>query len=616
MVGNLKFKLYENSKNDYENLKNIEIDFLKNRNVQNLDEYLTITGIKQNPDFIEKFSDILNQNYTKLDDISDAVQLFLDNFNKKNKIQILVDEDVDGFCSAAMMYSYIKKCDPDYPVHYILHNHTKAHGIQGLDDDVFVDEDTKLLIIPDAGTNDTEQCKILKERGVSVLILDHHEKSKENPYAIIVNNQISNEYANKNFCGAGIVYKFLKAVDDKEWNEYADDFLDLVAFANISDVMDMRELETRFYVEVGLHSIKSKFMAALIKAQEFSMGGIVNVHSVQWFLTPVVNACIRFGTAEEKELMFKAFIEQDEWFEYKKRATKDKPSEVIQESIYDRAARLAKNAKSRQDKSREKCVQMIYEEIGENPTDKVIIQDISGIVDGGLTGVCAIKVAERYNRPCLLLNKHRNSETGDLVYGGSGRNVNHSPIENFRSIVESNGQFNFAQGHPSAFGIEIPIENVENAKKIFNQELKDENFEKVYLCDYIIPECDIDENVVYEMTKFNNLLGQGIEEPMVAITDLEINRDNITIQGKNSDSYYFMINDIKFVQFRCRDNNSVMEWLNDSFDNIAKINLVGHPSINEYQGIKTLQFVIEDVDVLKTFFEDSEDNVEEDDESW
>lgn len=612
MIRKLKFKLYKNSKNNYNDLKNIQTDFLRNRDVEDPEQYLSLDR-----------SVVLD--YNLLDNMDKAVELFVNHYNNNDKIQILVDEDVDGDCSAAMPYSYIKRLNRDYPVGYILHNRTKAHGLEGLDNDVIVDKDTKLLIVPDAGTNDVEACKKLQERGVDVLILDHHEQAKDkngnlinNPYAVIVNNQMSKNYTNKSFCGAGIVYKFLQALDDELWCEYADDFIDLVALANISDVMDMRSHETKYLVDLGLHNIKNKFFEALIKAQDYSMNGVVNIHNVQWYITPVLNGCTRFGSPEEKELMFKAFIEQDAWFEYKKRAIKDKPAEVIQESIYDRAARLAKNAKARQDKSREKSVQMIFDQIGDNPIDKVIMYDVSEILDGGMTGVCAIKIAEKYNRPCLLLKKHYDNKTGTLVFGGSGRNVNHSPIENFRNLVESNNQFNFAQGHPSAFGIEIPIQNVETAKELFNEELKDENFTKVYLCDYIVPECDVNESIIYEMTKFSDLIGQGIEEPMVAITNIELNldRDDVTIQGKNEDSYCFKIGEVKFVQFKCENDNPVMNWLKNSFDNIAKLNIVGNPSISEYQGIKTLQFVIEDVDVLSTCFEDMEAETEDEDESW
>ena len=203
-------------------------------------------------------------------------------FNNKDKIEILVDEDPDGFCSAAMIYSYIKKMDDNYPVEYILHTRAKAHG---LDDDIVIPDDTKLLVIPDAGTNDTEQCQELSEKGIDVLILDHHESEEKNPYALIVNNQMSKNYSNKDFCGAGVVYKFLQALDTETWNEFADDYLDLCALANISDVMDMRSFETRYITNLGLLNIKNKCFQSLIKAQDYSMNGKVNIHNIQWYIT-------------------------------------------------------------------------------------------------------------------------------------------------------------------------------------------------------------------------------------------------------------------------------------------------------------------------------------------
>ena len=75
--------------------------------------------------------------YSMLDNIDKAVDLFMKHFENKNKIEILVDSDPDGYCSAAMMYSYIKQLDNSYPVEYILHKRAKSHG---LDDDVVVPE--------------------------------------------------------------------------------------------------------------------------------------------------------------------------------------------------------------------------------------------------------------------------------------------------------------------------------------------------------------------------------------------------------------------------------------------------------------------------------------------
>ena len=134
MIGKLKFKLYKNSENKYNDLKNIQIDFLKNRDIENPKEYLSLDHSAE-------------LDYGLLDNIGEAVELFLSHFDNNDKIQILIDEDVDGNCCAAMKYSYIKRLNKDYPVGYIFHKRTKAHGLEGLDDDVIVDKDTKLLIV-------------------------------------------------------------------------------------------------------------------------------------------------------------------------------------------------------------------------------------------------------------------------------------------------------------------------------------------------------------------------------------------------------------------------------------------------------------------------------------
>ena len=410
----LQYRLYKDANND---TSNVLKEVLKNRGIDDHYTYMNLDESVVIP-------------YQNLDNIDEAVALFMRHFNEKNKIGVLVDEDPDGFCSASMMYSYIKKMDEDYPVEYILHTRAKAHGLTS---DVIIPNDIELLIIPDAGTNDKNEIKRVNQDAIDILILDHHEleeKYTEDDLmeddaigrcyykTIIVNNQMSDNYSNKSLCGAGVVYRFLQALDEENWNEFADDYLDLCALANISDVMDMRSYETRYLTDLGLLNVKNKCFQALIDAQNYSMNGKVNIHNVQWYITPILNGMIRIGSQEEKELLFRAFIEQDEFFEYKKRATKDKPSETIQESIYDRAARLCKNAKSRQDKQKEKSVETIAEIAQSIPfDDKVVMIDTSDILDSGLTGVVAIKIAEMFNKPCILLNKILDKETGKITYG-------------------------------------------------------------------------------------------------------------------------------------------------------------------------------------------------------
>lgn len=595
----MKYRLYENGTND---TSNVVMEVLKNRGVCDCNEYLNLTDKVVLP-------------YSYLNNMDEAVDLFINHFERKSKIGVLVDEDVDGFCSASEMYLYIKRLDSDYPVNYIMHQRAKAHG---LSDDIELPDDIELLIIPDAGTNDVEQCKKLNENGIDILILDHHESEKDNPFALIVNNQMSERYDNKSLCGAGVVYKFLKALDDRLWNEYADDFLDLFALGNISDVMDMRSYETRYLTDLGLKNIQNKFLKALIKAQEYSMNDIVNIHNIQWYITPIINAIIRIGSIEEKELVFRAFIEEDEFFEYKKRATKNSPAQTIQESIYDRAARFCKNSKQRQDKLRDKGLEKLSNQAKKfckNPDEtKILLVDATDVLHEGLTGVVAIKMAENFNKPVILLKRHRN-ERGEEVYGGSARNMNNSPIENLKDVINSTNVIK-GQGHANAFGIvDLPIDKKEEATRILNDILKDVEYDATYLVDYIFDIYEVDVNTIMQLSVFDNIICQGIEEPKIAVENIKLSRSEFEIFGKKEDIISFTYNGIKYVQFKCKEGNQIYDFLQNAWDDNETVtfNIVGKPSINEYNGIRTPQVIILDNDIIST---DNTETFEDEDEAW
>lgn len=587
----MKYRLYDNEINSDDVFEKI----LWNRGIKDYKKYLSL----------DKSVEI---SYNKLNNITKATEVFMKHYENKDIISILVDCDVDGYTSAASQYLYIKRLDKNYPVNYIMHGDAKAHG---LSKDVAIPEGTRLLIVPDAGTNDYSQCKQLLEDNIveDIIILDHHEaedngwENNKLEHVTIVNNQMSEDYLNKDLSGVGVVYKFLQALDEATWNEYADDYLDLVALGNISDVMNMISFETRYLVNEGLKHINNKFFNAIIKAQEFSMKNKINIHNIQWFITPILNGMIRVGGDEEKELLFKAFIEQDEFFEYKKRATKDKPAETIQESIYDRAARLSKNAKSRQDKIRDKGVDEISKLIKNtyDNNNKVLMIDVTDILDNkGLTGVLAIKIAEIFNKPCILLKKFINDD-GKIIYGGSARNIDHSPIDSLKDIVASTNSFLLYQGHANAHGVNIALDKLEEANERFNEILKDIEYDSTYIVDYILDSCELDPLLPIEMAKFDDIVAQGVSEPLIAIENISITRDDISLIGKTSNTLKFILpNGIEFVQFFCKEGMSLYDWINETWDSndSVVINVVGQPGVNDYMGTRTPQVIIKDVEII------------------
>lgn len=491
----------------------------------------------------------------------------------------------DGYTSAALIYKYIKELDEDYPVHYIIHNNNKAHGLGKMDEGDFeLPEGVKLFIIPDAGTNDVEQLNKLIEGGVDCMCLDHHEKENSDIEckAIIVNNQISDDYTCKSFSGVGIAYEFARAVDDTLVCDLANKYLDLVAFGNISDVMNIKNSQTRYYIEQGMKNINNKFLKALDKTQEFSTKGEVNIHNIAWYWTPICNSMIRIGSLEDRDLLFRAFIETDETFPYKKRGS----TEEVDEDIYTRAARLCKNTKSKQDKMRDALCEELKEQV--NPEDKVVILATED-GDSGIVGLSCMKLADSVGRPCIIVK-----DIGDGKLAGSARNCRNSIVKDFKELVSATQIFDFAAGHSGAFGCQLNIDKLEDARKALNDALENYEYDDTIYCDFIIDAYDMDYEFIKIIDDHRWVWGQGVEEPAVAIENIEISADDCVVMGKNFDSVAFMYGGVKYCKFKCADDDELLQFANGVGSDYASLNIVGKCSINTYGGSSTAQVIIDD----------------------
>lgn len=411
--------------NDYSNVQNT---IFENRDIKDAKHYINLSLKDEIP-------------FSNLDNMQEAIDCLENHIANKDQIDIVVDSDVDGYTSASILYMYIKKqWGNNYPITYSIHQR-KAHG---LSDDITIPKETKLVLLPDAGSNDIEQCKKLKQQNVDIIILDHHEIEKANPYAIVVNNQSSKDYSNKNLSGVGIVYKFLQALDEEEWTDYANNYIDLVALGNISDSMDIREYETKYLIEKGLYNIQHPFFKELLNKNSYSISNIDNptINDIQFYITPYINSLIRCGEQEDKENLFKAFIQDDsQTFEYTKRGC----TESTQENIYEYMARICTNCHSKQNRTRDKSIPIVVDLINKrhHENDKVILCNISDSkVPQAFTGLIAMNVAEQIGKPCLLLRYNKKRDD----YEGSGRNIDNSYVENLKDFLQSTGKFEYVQG--------------------------------------------------------------------------------------------------------------------------------------------------------------------------
>lgn len=582
----LPVKLRQGSDN---NPTNPAKTILATRGIQDYKGYMHLTDE-------ELFSPYLFKN------MEEAVSLFTRHLidSETQKITILVDCDVDGFTSASIVYNYLKY-DLEFGGTICTLFHTKKqHGLD--DDEIIVQDDTTLLIVPDAGSNDVEQCKALHEKGIDILILDHHIIERENPYAVVVNSQ-DGQYPNKELSGAGVVWKFLQAVDDDLWTAHANKYVDLAAVGNIGDVMDMHSRETKRIAIKGLAQILNPAIKAYVDFNSYSIGSDEpTCIDIAFYVVPMMNALIRVGTQEQKQRLFAALTYSKNTYEYTPTRGKNKGVTTIDDEGM-HSAREASACKAKQNKAKETSVDALCDIIQKHrwSDNKIIFANGTGIVDKELTGLVATNIASFYNRPCVLLIKdaEASKESGNDVFGGSIRNVNGGGVDNLKELLESTNCFDFVQGHENAAGVRIQKQNISKAIEVTNKVLANVDVSKFYVVDFIIDYYQLTLGLIRDIYAMRRVWCSGIEEPLFFIKNIPLPRQQCVTMGKTGMTWK-MTDPDSYIEFVCFKGGSIADWINDNLysTETKTVNAVCRLGMNQYGSRVTPQVIVDAYEVV------------------
>ena len=463
-----------------------------------------------------------------IEHIEEGAELLLKHIKANDNIYIQVDSDVDGFTSSAILINYLYKLYPDYvkeKVHYGLHVN-KEHGI----DVNFIDNDIKLVVAPDSSSNEFDIHRELKEKGIDVLVIDHHNAEGYSPYACVINNQIS-DYPNKDLSGAGMVYKFCCYLDTLLDVDYANEFIDLAVFGIIADVMPLTNFETRRMIVKAIDNFRSPFLNTLASANSFQSGLQIVPKTFSWTMAPAINAICRMGSDEDKMLVFGAMLEHQAELEVPstKRGHKGET-----ELLVEQAARVAKNVKAGQDRARDKLCE-VFDNLIESKNlleNKILALKMpdSTQEDRNITGLVANKLMGRYQRPVLVLSR-KVLEDGSVHWAGSGRNGGDG-LESFQKFLIDSNLVDWAQGHDNAFGVSIPDENFATLIQYGNTELANFDFTPKYKVDIVYNGTNIDIGDIASLADNNDLWGEGLEEPKILIRDLPVKFSDISLSPR------------------------------------------------------------------------------------
>lgn len=415
---------------------------------------------------------------------------------------------VDGFTSSTLLYQLLTKKiqHPKKNIKIFKHTRAKAHG---LSEDVFYDmlkSDVNLWLIADSSTNDKEQQKKLSNKGMNVIILDHHECEdyEEIDNVIIVNNQLG-DLSNKYLSGVGVVYKFIEALGYS-----VEEYKDLVAIGQVADAMSCIDLQNRAFINEGLQNINNELIKEFFKDYKNPI-----IENISWGCANYMNSVIRYGTMDEKDLLWKAMNNEDGTVTYK-----NKKGEIIEQTLQEGLVRISNNVKSRQNNSIKKSVKTIEKYIykHELEKDKCIIIENVDMVEPGLGGITAQKLSSLFKRPVIILSPFKDEMSGSL----------RSQVD-LKDVIFESGLVTFANGHSRACGVKLPKDNIPKLKEYLNEYLKDmEVGEVLEEVDYVFNGNEIELDNVKEVANLNSLWCRDCQKPMFVVKAIDIESHKIT----------------------------------------------------------------------------------------
>nr|WP_294492769.1 single-stranded-DNA-specific exonuclease RecJ [uncultured Anaerosporobacter sp.] len=580
-------------------LKNKKEDFVKIANEHHISEVLARLlvnrGLANSEDinaYLHSSTDTMH-NPHHLKDVDYACDILEEKIRGNTRIRIVGDYDVDGVVSTFLLYTALSRvgANVDYEIpermkdgYGININIIKAAKEAGID----------TIITCDNGIAAIEQIGYAKEIGMTVIVTDHHDiPFVENevvrtevlpPADAIVNpKQHDCNYPFPSICGAVVAFKLIEVlyerfhVDKKESKK-------LLAYASIATVCDVMDLvdENRVIVKYGLQLLKNtdnKGLFALMELHQINTFKLSAYH-LGFIIGPCLNASGRLETAK---IGLSLLLEQDD----------------------EKARKVAAQLKELNDKRKDMTARGVEEAIEIIETTDLINHKVLVVYlpdcHESLAGIIAGRIRERYHKPAIVLTKAHEGVKG------SARSIEqYNMFEELTKCKEYLGKFG---GHPMAAGLSLKEENVEPLRLALNQRttLTEEDFINKISIDVVMPLGYVKEELVEELELLEPF-GKGNEKPVFAEKNLTIikadilgkNRNTLKLKvenqyGKRMDALYFNQID-QFNEYLIdKYGNNEVDKLYKGIPNQIKISALYYPNINEYNGVKTPQIIIQGI---------------------
>lgn len=524
-------------------------------------------------------------------DMEKAVQIISDKIKEGKQIRIIGDYDIDGISATYILLKGLRRVGgavsvkiPDrlkdgYGINENLIRQAKEDGV-----------DT--ILTCDNGIAALDAIAYAKSKGLTVVVTDHHDIPfeeengakrylKSEADAIVNPQQAECPYPYKMLCGAAIAWKFIQVLYEKSGipAAEADEFLENAAFATVGDVVDLTG-ENRLIVRLGLkrlHHTKNLGMRALILQNNLRPEQIKAYH-IGFVLGPCLNASGRLDTAKRS---LELLLAEDE-----------KTASVCASDL------IALND-SRKDMTKkgveEACAKIKKEGLEQ---EKVMILYLPDCHES-LAGIIAGRIREQYNHPAFVLT---DSEEG---VKGSGRSI--SSYSMYEEMTKCKDLFLKFGGHPMAAGLSLKKENVGEFIRRMNENcaLTEQDFVPVVEIDVPMPLSYITEQLI-EQLELLEPFGKANEKPVFAARNISVRSarvvgknanvlrlDLITEDGRQMQGVHFGEPEEFFAYTAEKFGEGEVEKMKVGRENKVVLSIVYYPKINEYNGIRSIQAVVQ-----------------------
>ncbi|MGA1862476.1 single-stranded-DNA-specific exonuclease RecJ [Deferribacter thermophilus] len=516
------------------------------------------------------------KNPFNMKDMEKAVRRVYQSIIAGERICVYGDYDVDGVTSTALIYLFLKEVGADV-VYYIPNRIDEGYGLNRDAIDELKHKNVGLIITVDCGITALDEIRYAKSIGLDVIITDHHKPLDELPEAYCILNplQEGDTYDFKSLAGVGVAFKFIMGLRYYlSINNYFKDkipnlkkYLDIVALGTIADVVPMVD-ENRIFVKHGLHVLSKRDVR--VGLQELKrVTGLLNtnieVSHVGYVLAPRINAVGRLGESDRGvRLLITKNKNEARWLAEELDIENRFRHEMEKRILNDTFTKIEKL------KLAEKYAGMVLFSDKWHP---------------GIIGIVASRVAEKYNKPTIVIS----IENG--IGKGSARSI--SDFHLYDCLKELSDLFLKFGGHKYAAGLQLYEKDIKTLQKRFhdivNKRRVDSSEKPTIMIDSIIEPKDINMDLMNWIEKMKPF-GQGNPEPVFCMKGVRkyqqfgfTGKDRANVRGfVEKNGYIFEI-----VGYGMKEYKQLLRE-NDVFD------ILFTPEINQWFGDRSILLKVKD----------------------